>query len=105
MKTMTCNQLGGACDLEFTAESFEEIAEMSKKHGMEMFAQNDTPHLDAMHKMKNLVQNRVLLTNGLLIERPILMPYLIPNSSNDFKTKKTNSLHRNEFRWIHCRKK
>lgn len=54
MKTMTCNQLGGACDLEFTAESFEEIAEMSKKHGMEMFAQNDTPHLDAMHKMKKL---------------------------------------------------
>jgi len=25
MKTMTCNQLGGACDLEFHANSFEEI--------------------------------------------------------------------------------
>ena len=26
MKTMTCKQLGGACDLEFQAETFEEIA-------------------------------------------------------------------------------
>ena len=28
MKTMTCKQLGGACDQEFTAKTFEEIAEM-----------------------------------------------------------------------------
>ncbi len=32
MKTMTCNQLGGDCELEFTAETFQEIAEMNKKH-------------------------------------------------------------------------
>jgi predicted small metal-binding protein len=37
MKMMTCKQLGGACDKEFRANSFEEIAEMSKQHGMEMF--------------------------------------------------------------------
>ena len=37
MKTMTCNQLAGACDLEFHANTFEEIKEMSMKHGMEMF--------------------------------------------------------------------
>ena len=37
MKTMTCRQLGGACDTEFKANTFEEIAEMSKSHGMEMF--------------------------------------------------------------------
>ena len=30
MKTMTCRQLGGACDLGFRAESFEEMAELSK---------------------------------------------------------------------------
>ncbi|SGZ03445.1 hypothetical protein [Moritella viscosa] len=30
MKTMTCNQLGGACDEKFQAESFDEIAELSK---------------------------------------------------------------------------
>jgi hypothetical protein len=41
MKTMTCKQLGGACDKEFHANSFEEIAGMSKKHGMEMFQKGD----------------------------------------------------------------
>jgi len=49
---MTCNQLGGACDLEFHANTFEEIAEMSKKHGMEMFKKGDKPHLEAMEKMR-----------------------------------------------------
>ena len=56
MKTMTCNQLGGACNLEFTADTFEEIAEMSKQHGMEMFQKGDKAHLRAMAKMKNLKQ-------------------------------------------------
>jgi len=37
LKTMTCNQLGGACEKEFRSEIFEEMAEMSKQHGMEMF--------------------------------------------------------------------
>jgi hypothetical protein len=49
---MTCNQLGGACDLEFKAETFEEISAMSKQHGMEMFQKGDQPHLNAMEAMK-----------------------------------------------------
>ena len=53
---MTCNQLGGACDMEFHANSFDEISEMSKQHGMEMFQKNDEPHLQAMHKMRELMQ-------------------------------------------------
>lgn len=57
MKTMTCNQLGGACDLEFTANTFEEIAEMSKKHGAEMFQKSDTDHLQAMADMKQLMKS------------------------------------------------
>ena len=56
MKTMTCNQLGGACDLEFHAETFEEMAELSKQHGMEMFQKQDAAHLEAMQKMKKLMQ-------------------------------------------------
>ncbi len=32
MKTMNCKQLGGACEKEFQADSFEEIAEMSKQN-------------------------------------------------------------------------
>ena len=55
MKTMTCRQLGGACDLELHAETFEEMEEKSKKHGMEMFQKGDQDHLDAMHKMKALM--------------------------------------------------
>ena len=51
MKTMTCKQLGGACDLEFKAETFEEMAELSKSHGMEMFQQGDQAHIEAMQAM------------------------------------------------------
>jgi predicted component of type VI protein secretion system len=53
---MTCNQLGGACEEKFTAETFNEIADMSKRHGMEMFEKGDTAHLEAMKKMKGLMQ-------------------------------------------------
>ena len=55
MKTMTCRQLGGACDLEFSAGSFEEIAALSKQHGMEMFQKGDAAHLRAMEEMKSLM--------------------------------------------------
>lgn len=57
MKSMTCNQLGGACDLEFQANTFEEIAEMSKNHGMEMFQKNDEPHLKAMNEMQERMKS------------------------------------------------
>lgn len=56
MKTMTCKQLGGACDKEFHANSFDEIAEMSKQHGMEMYQQKDDAHLKAMNEMQELMQ-------------------------------------------------
>ena len=56
MKTMNCKQLGGACDEAFHADTFEEIAEMSKKHGMEMFQKNDELHLKAMNEMQELMQ-------------------------------------------------
>lgn len=57
MKTMNCKQLGGACDLEFHAKTFEEMAELSKQHGMEMFKKNDSAHLAAMKKMQEMMQN------------------------------------------------
>ena len=57
MKTMKCNQLGGACDKEFHATTFDEIAEMSKQHGMEMFQNNDQAHLKAMSEMQTLMQD------------------------------------------------
>lgn len=57
MKTMTCKQLGGACDLEFKAETFEELAEKSKLHGMEMFQKQDSAHMEAMQKIMALMQD------------------------------------------------
>lgn len=57
MKTMTCKQLGGACDLEFHANTFEEMAEKSKQHGMEMFQKQDQAHLEAMQKMQGLMKD------------------------------------------------
>lgn len=54
---MTCKQLGGACDKEFHAITFEEITEMSKKHGMEMYEKGDEEHIKVMKEMKNLMNN------------------------------------------------
>jgi len=56
MKTMTCKQLGGSCDKAFQANTFEELAELSKQHGMEMFQQQDPEHLEAMKKVMQLMQ-------------------------------------------------
>ncbi len=56
MKTMTCKQLGGACEKEFHANTFEEMAQMSKKHGMDMFQSGDGAHLQAMNEMQELMK-------------------------------------------------
>jgi hypothetical protein len=69
MKTMNCKQLGGSCDKEFHAETFEEIAELSKKHGMEMFQQNDEPHLKAMNEMRELMQKPEAMTEWFETKR------------------------------------
>ncbi len=53
---MTCIQLGGACDKKFHAETFDEIAEMSKQHGTEMFHAKDAAHLEAMNKMREMMK-------------------------------------------------
>jgi len=56
MKTMTCKQLGGACDETFSANSFEEMAELSKAHGMEMMQKQDAAHLKIMGEMKAIME-------------------------------------------------
>ena len=54
---MTCKQLGGACEKEFSASSFEEMAHLSQEHGKEMFQQGDEAHLKAMEQMQELMQS------------------------------------------------
>ncbi len=53
---MTCKQLGGACDKEFNANTFEEISGMSKQHAMEMYQKKDGAHLKAMNEMQELMK-------------------------------------------------
>ena len=57
MKTMNCKQLGGACAEEFRGETFEEMAEQSKQHAMEMLQKQDAAHLSAMEQMKELMKD------------------------------------------------
>ena len=74
MKKMTCKQLGGACDMEFHADTFDEIAGQSKNHAMEMFQKGDKPHLDAMNEMQKLMQS------------PNDMKTWMDNKRNDFNS-------------------
>ncbi|KGJ90928.1 hypothetical protein [Colwellia psychrerythraea] len=57
MKTMNCNQLGGACDREFHGNTFEEMAEQSKQHAMDMMQKKDSAHLKAMADMSELMKD------------------------------------------------
>ena len=66
---MTCKQLGGACDEVFMAETFEEIAELSKAHGMDMFQKGDASHLKAMDDMKIMMQSPDAMQNWFLQKR------------------------------------
>lgn len=73
MKTMTCRQLGGACDKKITAETFDEIAEMCKQHSMELVRQNDIPHIKALEKMRAMMQT------------PEIMQQWFEGKRNEFK--------------------
>ena len=53
MKTMTCKQLGGACEQTFSANTFDEIAKMVSMHAREMVQQGDAPHIEAMNVMRS----------------------------------------------------
>ena len=57
MKTMTCKQLGGSCDKQFRAETFEQMAELSRTHGVEMYKAGDIPHIEAMKKMQDIMKS------------------------------------------------
>jgi hypothetical protein len=53
MKRLTCRDLGGPCDAEFTGGSFEEIGKKSHVHVMERMQKGDEAHLSAANKMRN----------------------------------------------------
>lgn len=51
---MTCKQLGGACEAKFTADTFDEIAMLSGKHGMES---TDEAHGEAKRKIGEMMMD------------------------------------------------
>lgn len=57
MKKLTCNDLGGACNHEFIAESFDALQEQVKAHGAEMFAKQDQAHMAAIQEMMAMMMN------------------------------------------------
>ena len=52
MKTMTCQQLGGPCDLAHRGETADEIIKAQDLHLKEVVANGDTTHASALGEMK-----------------------------------------------------
>jgi predicted small metal-binding protein len=52
MKSMTCQQLGGACDLRLRGETADEVIKAQDKHLNEAVAAGDTAHEPALKDMK-----------------------------------------------------
>jgi predicted small metal-binding protein len=53
MKTMTCKQLGGPCELELHGESADEVIKAQDRHLKEVVAEGDEAHEPALKDMKS----------------------------------------------------
>jgi len=53
MKKLTCRELGGACDVEITGNSFVELGKKCREHVMEQIKNGDAAHSAAAAKMQN----------------------------------------------------
>ena len=52
MKTMTCKDLGGACDLELRGETADEVIKLQDAHLKGVVAEGDAAHGPALKAMK-----------------------------------------------------
>ena len=52
MKTMTCQQLGGPCDLAHHGMTADEVIKAQDRHLKEVVAKGDTTHESALQDMK-----------------------------------------------------
>ena len=53
MKTMTCKEMGGTCDMEFHAESAEEMEKMGKEH---VHSMEDDDHKNVVAQMTEMME-------------------------------------------------
>ena len=59
MKTMTCRQLGGACDLPLHGNTADEVIKAQDKHLKEVVAAGDEAHQSALNDMKGRWRNPI----------------------------------------------
>jgi predicted small metal-binding protein len=52
MRTMTCAQLGGPCDLSLSGDTADEVIKAQDRHLNEAVASGDADHEDALDAMK-----------------------------------------------------
>jgi hypothetical protein len=59
MKTMTCKQLGGPCDLPLHGETANDVIKAQDKHLKDVVASGDDAHQSALKEMKGRWKNPV----------------------------------------------
>lgn len=59
MKTITCKQMGGPCNLAFHTETADEAIKAEDKHLKEMVKDGDTTHEPALKAMQGRWRNPV----------------------------------------------
>ena len=52
MKSMTCKQLGGPCELELQGQTADDVIKAQDAHLEDMFAEGDAAHVPARNDMK-----------------------------------------------------
>ncbi len=59
MKTMTCKQMGGPCDLAFHANTADEVIKAEDRHLKEVVAGGDEAHKTALESMRGRWKNPI----------------------------------------------
>ena len=59
MKTMTCKQMGGPCDVPFHGNTADEVIKAEDKHLKEMVAKGDETHKSALKSMQARWKNPI----------------------------------------------
>jgi len=59
MKTMTCKQLGGPCDLAFQGKSADDVIKAQDAHLKEVVEGGDVAHQDARKAMQGRWKNPI----------------------------------------------
>ena len=57
MKTMTCRQMGGPCDVQIHGNTADEVIKGGEKHIRDMIASGDETHKSAMQMMDDMRKN------------------------------------------------